>query len=434
MEDVRIADLWFGIRKRIKTIALMTAAFGIIAFVLFAFVLSKDYAVQSTMVFGRPVTYTQFEENPNYEDVYNDVLLNQKMLATYAEIMKSEKILSQVIEKFGLDVTVKDLNEQLSIRTVNNTEVISLVVKDKDPQMAADIANEITTLFMGEVKNIQDDITVYMLDEAKVPEEPEESGTLLNTAIAALFGGFLGLVQSIYLTFTDKSFKSVSEFRKLYDIPMLGVSRVHGPVLKKAEKSGDYASVDESVRAIRTNIRFAMDENQWRSLVIASTNANEGKTLLSLALAKSLVANGKKVLLLEGNLRSGTLKEKVKTANEKGLYDVLTEKAVRSDVVTEHEGVAVVLAGTNTPFAAELLDSAQMAKLLAEAKQAYDYVIIDTPSLSEYTDGAVLAKQADGVVAIVAEGHTRKEEFDDTLEKLANVKANLVGIVFNEGV
>lgn len=153
---------------------------------------------------------------------YNDVLLSQKLVKTYSEIAKSNRVLDKVIQKLGLDVTAEDIRKKITVNSVQDTEIIRISVEDLVPQYATDLANAIAVVFMGEVADIMKIDNVQLIDPAKVPDKPVKPRSILNMAIAGVLGLMVSLGIIFLVEYLDNTVKSSEDIERRIGLPVLG--------------------------------------------------------------------------------------------------------------------------------------------------------------------------------------------------------------------
>jgi len=178
--------------------------------------LDKIYETSTTLMVSKAQN-----ENVNVLQ-YNDVLLNQKLVKTYSEIAKSDRVLDKVIDKLELEATAEDLREKVAVNSVQDTEIIRISVEDPDPQYATDLANAIAVVFMGEVADIMKMDNVQLIDPAKVPDEPVKPRPVLNMAIAGLLGLMVSLGVIFLIEYLDNTVKTPQDIENRIGLPVLG--------------------------------------------------------------------------------------------------------------------------------------------------------------------------------------------------------------------
>lgn len=191
--------------------------------------------------------------------------------------------------------------------------------------------------------------------------------------------------------------------------------------------------ISEQYRTIRTNLQFASVDEELRSILVTSSGPAEGKSSTTANLAVVYAQQGKRVLLIDADLRKPTMHYTFRLDNLRGLSNVLVGENTLEEVVnqTDVETLDVMTCGPIPPNPSELLASRKMETLLKEAKLSYDMVIFDTPPVLAVTDAQILANIVDGTVLVVRSGKTEIEASQKSKEALAPAKAKLLGVVLN---
>lgn len=190
----------------------------------------------------------------------------------------------------------------------------------------------------------------------------------------------------------------------------------------------------EAYRTLRTNLQFLSQEKIVKSLLITSACPGEGKSTTVGNLAISMAQTGKKVLIVDCDLRKPQQHHVFNLNNEEGLSNLLIGELYLERVIQETHvpGVKVITTGPLPPNPAELLGSKTMGDLMEKFKDEAEVVIFDTPPVVAVTDAAVVAAQVDGVVLVISSGATKIELVKKAKELLVNVKANILGVVLNK--
>lgn len=196
--------------------------------------------------------------------------------------------------------------------------------------------------------------------------------------------------------------------------------------------SKDYRT-NEAYKTLRTNLEFSGSDK--RTIVLTSSTPNEGKSTVSLGLAMSLAAGGKRVLLIDADLRKSVLMGRHKvTESVKGLSHYLSGQAQLSDVIcgTQEDNMFVIFAGIIPPNPSELLGSERFAELIRRTKNDYDYVIVDAPPLGSVIDAAVIAKACDASVLVVAASTVSYKFIRTVKSQLEKTDCPILGVVLNK--
>lgn len=215
-DAIDLLEILHIIRKRLWIIAFITIMATFVSGVISFFFLDKVYETSTTLM----VSKTQ-DDSTNVLQ-YNDVLLSQKLVKTYSEIAKSNRVLDKVIQKLGLDVTAEDIRKKITVNSVQDTEIIRISVEDLVPQYATDLANAIAVVFMGEVADIMKIDNVQLIDPAKVPDKPVKPRSILNMAIAGVLGLMVSLGIIFLVEYLDNTVKSSEDIERRIGLPVLG--------------------------------------------------------------------------------------------------------------------------------------------------------------------------------------------------------------------
>jgi len=191
--------------------------------------------------------------------------------------------------------------------------------------------------------------------------------------------------------------------------------------------------ISEQYRTVRTNIQYSSIDGDMRVLMVTSSGPGEGKSTTVANLAVTFAQLGKKVLLVDADLRKPTVHHTFSVNNQVGFTTVLTkqtslEKAV---VETNEQDLYVLTSGPIPPNPAELLSSKSMEQFIEEAKEQFDFVLFDTPPLLAVADPQILANQCDGSILVVYSERTEIDQAKKSKELLENAKGKLLGVVLN---
>lgn len=189
----------------------------------------------------------------------------------------------------------------------------------------------------------------------------------------------------------------------------------------------------ESYRSLRTNIQYSSIDKQVKTLVVTSSNAGEGKSTVAGNLAYTFFQNGKRVLIIDCDLRKPSLHRKFNVSNEEGLTDVLVGTSKLNNVMKKiDDNLYLLTTGTLPPNPAEIIGSNTMENFLEQCKINFDYIILDTPPILPVTDSKLLAIKADATVVVVRSEISKSKHVSQAFKELEKVNANIIGTILND--
>jgi capsular exopolysaccharide synthesis family protein len=195
------------------------------------------------------------------------------------------------------------------------------------------------------------------------------------------------------------------------------------------------ASAAESYRILRTNIHFSAVDNPVQTLLITSSGPSEGKTTTATNIAFAMALDGKKVILVDTDLRRPSLHKTLKLPVAPGLTDLLLGHSTLADTLQPHEGfpnLSILCSGSTPPNPGELLNSRKFRSLVQELKESCDIVIFDSAPVLVAADSAILASQVDGTLFVVEAGSTKKTTSKRAMQILNQARASILGIAYNK--
>jgi protein-tyrosine kinase len=198
--------------------------------------------------------------------------------------------------------------------------------------------------------------------------------------------------------------------------------------------SNPRSPIAEAYRALRTNLEFSNLDKSLRSLLVTSAGAEEGKSTTLANLAVTLAQSGKRVILVDADLRRPTQHQIFGLKNNAGLTDMVRDDAMLATPPLQETSVPnlqVLTSGQLPPNPAEVLGSKRMSEILTALSQNADIVLLDAPPLLAVTDAAVLSSRVDGVLLVVSAGKTKRENARKAQSQLEKINARVIGAVLN---
>ena len=272
--------------------------------------------------------------------------------------------------------------------------------------------------------------TISVVEPAVIPLKPSKPRVFLSIVL----GLFVGLMGGIALAFsfeyvdktlyTEKQIENATQLRSLGNIPTLKNWR-------------DYplngTPFGEAFRRLRVQLIASNPELPLHTLLITSAEVGEGKSVIAANLALSLAQSGKKVIVVDCDLRRPSIHKIFKLPNDIGLSSVLKKYAKLEDVIQNSRAprLKILTSGPKLTKSSELLGSDQMGSIIRKLEDWFEIVILDTPPLIAVTDAALLSPQADGVVLVISRGQAHEQAVKSAEKQLADIHARLIGVVIN---
>ncbi|MEM9317291.1 MAG: polysaccharide biosynthesis tyrosine autokinase, partial [Pseudomonadota bacterium] len=310
-------------------------------------------------------------------------------------------------------------------------------------QREANASRLIYEYFLGRLKetSVQQGIQQAdsrVLSEAVIAEGPSSPKSLALLAVAAVVGMMGGAGIAVRREMKASVFRTPEELEQETGLVVIGqVPRV--PKIKR-RKMLEYIATKpasafvESVRNLRTSILLSSVDQEPRLIMVTSTVSGEGKTTQSLALAQNLASMGRKVLVVEGDIRRRTFREYFDVASDKGLIAAVTEGKPLEEYVAHNETLGIdLLFGEKTSVnAADFFSSKKFFDFLTRAREAYDFVVIDTPPVMAVPDARVIGQEADAVIYVVHWDDTPRSLVRQGLHAFNTVNVPVTGLVLSQ--
>lgn len=449
---------------------------------VFEAIISKAWLVVLVSVFGAVLALlvTVFAITPKYESsamfyVNNnafsvgdasfslssgDLTTSRNLVESYIVILNTRESLNDVIDYAGVDLTYTDVREMLSAASVNETEIFEVVVTSTDPAEAEKIANAIAYILPKRISSIIEGTSAKVVDAAVMPVKPSSPSYTSNTIIGFLLGLVLAVGVIVLQEIFDVSVRVEDDIKQCCKHPILAsVPDMHssgkggydysydrkkkGAAANQSRKpalmgSGVNFAASEAYKLLRTKLQFSFaGDKSCRVIGLSSALSGEGKSLTSVNLAYTMSQLGKRVILIDCDMRRPTLAEKLGVRKKPGLSSHLTGQCGLEELVqycgleNEEEAFHVIAAGQNPPNPVELLSSEKMLAALELLRQRYDYVILDLPPVGEVSDAMAVAKIVDGMLLVVRQNYCNRIALTDAVRQFDFIDTKILGVVFN---
>lgn len=288
---------------------------------------------------------------------------------------------------------------------------------------------------------------VSVVDLAGLPAEPSSLPPLALAAIGLGFGFMTAATIALFRDRMDTRMSDAAHVQEILGSPSLAVVPRLGSrsLIRKALKEGEpgahpelianpRSQFSESFRALRTAMRLSPLGREGRVIAVTSCQPREGKTTVSINMAVALAQSGKKVLLVDADMRLPSVQYRLRVNARPGLSEILSGQSTVNEAVLQDTvlpGLDLIVAGSIPPLPSELLGSSLMSEIVTDLRKKYDYVVFDTPPVLSVTDPAIVASLADGVLLVVRQGLCTRRMLTRSAETLRALEVRLYGFVFN---
>ncbi len=288
-----------------------------------------------------------------------------------------------------------------------------------------------------------DSADISVVDLASLPINPSSMSPVTMGELGFVFGLFGGLALALLLERMDTRMRDSRQIQELLGVPAIAIVpqtnwKGKGPEPDAAagpEILWDArAPFAESMRVFRTSIQLSSTSRESRVIAITSCQPGEGKSTLSMNLAAALAQGGKKVILVDTDMRRPSVYWRLGLSEKKGLSEFLTGLETLDAVIQTHKTLTtmdVISSGICPPLPADLLASEQMKKFVMELRERYDYVIFDSPPALSVTDPLIVASLADGLVLVIRQGYCTRGMLGRAGEIFRDVGVKVYGFVLN---
>ena len=220
-ETISLKEIYQIIKKRFGMILILTFGASLVSGIITYFFITPMYQANSQFLVNQNQNQNQTESTVEL----NDVRLNIELINTYSDIIKSNRILTEVIDELNLSLTPGALSENITVANENSSQVVTISATDPDPQMAVDIVNTTVSIFQSEIGELMNVDNVNVLNPAELPANPSpvSPNVTLNIAIALVLGAMAGVGLAFLLEYLDTTIKSEADIEKILGLPVIGV-------------------------------------------------------------------------------------------------------------------------------------------------------------------------------------------------------------------
>ena len=315
-----------------------------------------------------------------------------------------------------------------SARQISDAEREIAALENKLSDLQSNYAALLSNSDRGAVNSLS------IIESAALPVRPVGPNRLMSVLLAGAIALSIAAAAAYLLEYLDDTIKTPEEITRLTSQPVVGYiseiekGKYHGAYVSKNPRS----AVSEAFRSLRTDLEFAGVDRPLKTILVTSASVAAGKTTVAVNLAIVMAQGGKKVVLVDADLRKPSIHRYLNISNAKGLSDVFRGNLdIYNATVNWDEGnIFVINSGDLPPNPAELLGSKKMDQILDSLERVADIVIIDGPPFL-VTDASILSSKVDGVLLVVRHGRTRRQEVAAAIKQLERTEARVLGVVLN---
>jgi len=380
------------------------------------------------------------ENKTNKELTQTDLNINNGLISTYSSIAKSTNVVQKTIENLELNMSASSLQKKVDAKQIDSTQFLKISVTNANPELAKNIANELAQVFTQQIKEIYNLQNISIVDEAEVESTPCNVNHMKDIIMFAFAGLFLAMVSVVAIFMFDDTIKSEEDIEKNVKLKAIGTLPVDKEKNELIVKNNPKSQIVESIKTIRTNILYSTNKN---AILVTSCKQDEGKTWVINNLAVAFAQTGKRVILVDANLREESNKNDIFEIDKgEGLSDFIKEisednldnlqKSRNYIKETKIPNLHILQNGTIPPNPVELVSSRNMQKIIKLLKNMYDVVLIDGTSSIMVSDSIALSSMVDSTILIAENKKTKINDLKKVKKLIEDVHGNILGVILNK--
>ena len=370
----------------------------------------------------------------------SDLTSALKLMDTYLVVVKSNKVLDVVMERLSPEypqISVGYIAGTLSMGSVSDTSVLRISCTTDDPKKSADICNAVMDVAPSEIIRVVSAGNIEIIDYASPPAKANARPLVKRCITGALIGAIPAIAVLTILFLMNQKIEDEKELTDAYTISVLASlkrNKENSADPGKFLLSGDSEmELIEEYAKLRMNLMYTLVGKKSHTVIVTSGISGEGKSTIAANLAISVAMSGKRVLLVDADLRRASQHQLFKYDDKlPGLSDVLVGTHSWKSVVIKDimDSMAIMPAGTIPPNPAELLESSAMHKLLNKLESTYDLILLDVPPINIVSDPLALSDQVAGAIFVVRQHMSDHREVQKALIQAEMTGMQMLGFVF----
>ncbi len=341
----------------------------------------------------------------------------------------------------GKEYSKDELRGMISVEVVTDTTLINVVVRSGDKDLTYAVATAIQSVYPEITKNVFPTADISIADNATKAKLASDSSSLVYTAAGLLLGAALAVLIILITAKIQNKLLSTEDIKNNFNLNIIAtVSDIKNK--KKTERTRLLITDKnvglpfiETFKLIRTKIENVKLKKGYSVFALTSSTESEGKTTCSVNTALSLAKSGKSVLLIDADLRKPAVCKTlgISLEGERGVYDIVTGKKTFEESVKyiEKLNLYLLVASAAVQDPSETLASEAMAEIIKQARENFDYVIVDCPPAGVVADAAIVANYTDSVIFVTAEDRVAIPQIEYALSDLTTAKSDILGCIYN---
>lgn len=484
-DEIDLVDLFYALLDQLKWILLVAILCAGIMFVKDMYFTQPQYKTTSKL-------YVLNSKDSAIS--LSDLQIGSQLTSDYMEVFKNWPVHEKVLSILGWDMSYTDIAKHINVTNPSGTRILYITATADSPEKAKILADTYANVARSFIATKMDTQEPSLFSEALLPSSPSSPEKAKDLVLGFLIGAVLASAVVIFLHLTNDNLRTADDINNKLKLPLLGMvpmqdfdkqedkksqrkagkqkfgkeessnqqhhthttkleadpvtgdvtpSRAVPDTLNGSEyrvavlnnlKQLDYHG-EEAFNTICTNLSFTGANT--KKIVITSNYMSEGKSFISIQLANNLARRGRKVVLVDSDIRrSFMMRDTGFTTNGKayGLAHYLAGHCKLQDILytTNPYGACLIPSGTTVADPINLLDTEIFSKLLDELAKQFDYVIVDAPPIGMVIDAAVIAKTCDGVVFVTEYNKTSRREMISSKAQMEQSQARILGCIMNK--